>query len=416
VRRRGVTGDVRSPVAKATYDLRSVGPEASTSTFIRRFATEGDGLRLAVKDLIDMKGEVTTAGCRAVASTASPAVQDARCLSGSRHRGVRVVGRTNLHELGLGVTGVNPWYGTPTNPIDATRVPGGSSSGSAVAVAERTADVAFGTDTGGSVRIPAACCGVAGLKTTHGRVPLEGVWPLAPSFDTVGPIARTIPDLAAGMSLLEPGFVIDSIGRPAVARLRVPCDPLIDEAIDGALHASGWTIKEVEDLEWVAASATCLTILLAEAWASNRHLAVEQPHHLGADTLERLALGRDTDAHSVSSCWKQAARWTRHLSNLFETFDFLVSPTITIVPPTIERAADLKVPTARCTLPVNLAGVPALAMPVPSRGPMPASLQIVGPMASEERLLAAALDLERSISASPHQVGPTLRGGEPGEG
>src|SRR6202044_2074107 len=165
------------------------------TTFITRYDTTGPGVRLAVKDLIDMVGEPTTAGCRAVEKVAQPAGRDARCLAGARAAGARIVGRTNLHELALGVTGVNPWFGTPVNPLDPARVPGGSSSGSAVAVAPGEADVAYGSDTGGSVRIPSACCGTAGLKTTWGRISLEGVWPLSPSFDTVGPMARDVSGL-----------------------------------------------------------------------------------------------------------------------------------------------------------------------------------------------------------------------------
>src|ERR1019366_2618416 len=155
-----------------------------------------------VKDLIEMEGQPTTAGCRAVAERAHPAPSDAACLAGARAAGARIVGRTNLHELALGVTGVNPWFGTPVNPLDPALVPGGSSSGSAVAVATGEADVAYGSDTGGGIRIPAACCGIAGLKTTWGRIPLEGVWPLAPSFDTVGPMARDVAGLVTGMALL----------------------------------------------------------------------------------------------------------------------------------------------------------------------------------------------------------------------
>src|SRR6185312_11722115 len=157
-----------------------------------------------------------------------PAPRDAACLAGARAAGARIVGRTNLHELALGVTGINPWYGTPVNPLDPSRVPGGSSSGSAVAVATGEADVAYGSDTGGSVRIPSACCGTAGLKTTWGRIPLDGVWPLSPSFDTVGPMARDIGGLVTGMQLLEPGFELANVGAGdalEVARLPVVADP-----------------------------------------------------------------------------------------------------------------------------------------------------------------------------------------------
>ena len=142
----------------------------------------GTGLRVAIKDLIDMAGLPTTAGCQEVERRAVPAAADASCLAGIRAAeaagGVRIVGKTNLHELAFGVTGINAAYGTPVNPLDAGRIPGGSSSGSAVAVASGEADIALGTDTGGSIRGPAACCGIVGLKTTWGRVPLQGCWPL----------------------------------------------------------------------------------------------------------------------------------------------------------------------------------------------------------------------------------------------
>ena len=143
------------------------------TTFITRFDTNGTGIRLAVKDLIDMEGVPTTAGCRVVADAAEPATRDAPLLAGARAAGVRIVGKANLHELAFGASGVNHHFGTPVNPLDPALVPGGSSSGSAVAVGSGDADVAFGSDTGGSVRIPSACCGTAGLKTTHGRVSLE---------------------------------------------------------------------------------------------------------------------------------------------------------------------------------------------------------------------------------------------------
>src|SRR5207302_7974731 len=177
----------------------------AVSTFITKADGAGSGPRLAVKDIIDVAGIPTTCGSRALQRLARPAEHDAPCLAGARAADARIVGKTNLHELAVLPIGTNPWFGTPQNPLDPMLIPGGSSSGSAVAVATGEADVAYGSDTGGSVRIPSACCGTAGLKTTHGRIPLEGAWPLALRLDTVGPMARAIAGLALGMQLLPPG-------------------------------------------------------------------------------------------------------------------------------------------------------------------------------------------------------------------
>lgn len=179
------------------------------TTFITRLTPAGLGVRLAVKDLIDVSGVPTTAGSLAVADTAGPATLDAACMAGARAAGAAVVGKANLYELAFGASGVNEWFGTPRNPLDPGLIPGGSSSGSAVAVADGEAEIAYGSDTGGSIRVPSAFCGTVGLKTTYGRVPLTGVWPLAPSLDTVGPMASTVAAVTEGMALLEPGFRTD---------------------------------------------------------------------------------------------------------------------------------------------------------------------------------------------------------------
>lgn len=369
------------------------GVPFDVSTFITRFETSGSGVRLAVKDLIDMEGVPTTAGCRAVAEQAAPAERDAACLAGARAAGARIVGRTNLHELALGVTGINPWYGTPVNPLDPTRVPGGSSSGSAVAVATGDADVAYGSDTGGSVRIPSACCATAGLKTTWGRIPLGGVWPLSPSFDTVGPMARDVRGLVTGMELLEPGFDVGSPAPWRVGRVRIDADPRIDAAVDRALAATGWDVADIDVPEWEEASDAGGLLLVAEAWVTNRDLATTRPDAIGADVLARLHRGRDVgDEASVAAARDVQAHWCMRLETLFARVDLVATPTLTIFPPVFEEADRLLA--ARCTLPANVAGVPALALPVPSDGPLPASLQLFGRRYSEETLLAAGLVLE----------------------
>jgi amidase len=378
-------------------------PSSAVSTFITRFddpdpaCSESSTIRLAVKDLIDMEGVVTTAGCRAVLETSQPAERDATCLRGAREAGVRIVGRTNLHELALGVTGVNPWFGTPVNPLDPTRIPGGSSSGSAVAVATNEADVAFGTDTGGSVRIPSACCGTAGLKTTWGRIPVEGIRPLAPSFDTVGPMARDVAGLVTGMRLLEPGFEAAGSSPARVGVLRIDCDPVVAHACDAALDSTGWQLVELSTEGWDEANTGCGLLLVAEAWASNRALAESYPERIGRDVLERLHLGRDVDRATLLSARQARVLWQRRLDELFAQVELLATPTLTILPPALGNGPDLLV--ARCTLPVNLAGAPALSLPVPTSGHLPASLQLIAPARGEEQLLAAGAFLEQSLAA-----------------
>ncbi len=367
------------------------------TTFITRYDTSGTGVRLAVKDLIDMAGEPTTAGCRAVAERARPAARDAACLAGARAAGARIVGRTNLHELALGVTGINPWYGTPVNPLDPTRVPGGSSSGSAVAVATHEADVAYGSDTGGSVRIPSACCGTAGLKTTWGRIPLEGVWPLSPSFDTVGPMARDVSGLVSGMELLEPGFAVAELGEVRIGRIPVEADPRISSGVERALGLTGWACTELPMPGWEEAGLQAGLLLVVEAWHTDRALVAQDPEGIGRDVRERLELGASFDDASVRTAWAVQRELTAALERAFAEVDFLVTPTLTIFPPPLEDGDDLLV--ARCTLPVNLAGVPALSVPVPSDGPFPASLQLIGPAGSEERMLAAGAALEAAVAA-----------------
>ncbi|MHB8440253.1 MAG: amidase, partial [Acidimicrobiales bacterium] len=310
------------------------------TTFIVRFETSGSGVRLAVKDLIDMAGVPTTAGCRAVADRAEPAPVDAACLAGARTAGARIVGRANLHELALGVTGENPWFGTPVNPLDPGLVPGGSSSGCAVAVANDDADVAFGSDTGGSVRIPAACCGTSGLKTTFGRIPLEGVWPLSPSFDTIGPMARDNAGIVLGMQLLEPGFTPAPRRALRVGRIRPEADPRIDDAVDRALREAEFDIVEIAVPEWDAVTAAAGLLLVVEAYETNRALLESHPEGVGHDVTTRLLLGRGVDDSVVASGRDALMRWQSRLDGLFSQVDLLATPTLTVFPPPLGQGEE----------------------------------------------------------------------------
>jgi amidase len=380
------------------------------STWILRESVSGPGLRVAVKDLIDIAGLLTTAGSRAIAEQATPAAADAPCLAGLRAAIARgeasLAGKTNLHELAYGISGVNAAFGTPVNPLDPLRVPGGSSSGSAVAVASGEADVSYGSDTGGSIRIPAACCGIAGLKTTWGRVPLTGVWPLAPSLDTVGPMARDVAGLVAGMQLLEPGFSVTAQAPRVIGRVMIGADPVIDHAVDAALAATGWEVIPVGLDGLDRATAAAMTVLDAEAWASDSSYAQAVPGKIGRDVLARLQAASTITPAAVATAWEHAARWRAALSSLWDRVGLLALPTLLGFPPTLDRSRDM--PRIRgLTSPVNLAGVPALALPVPAGGPLPASIQLIGPAGGEETLLAAGAVLEQAVLDSP---GPSTLG------
>ncbi|HLI00399.1 MAG TPA: amidase [Acidimicrobiales bacterium] len=375
------------------------------SAWALRLDTNGTGLRVAVKDLIDMVGLPTTVASRAVAEDAKPADADAPLLAGIRAaeaRGeVRIVGKTTLHELAFGTTGINRWAGTPVNPIAPDRVPGGSSSGSAVAVAAGEADIALGSDTGGSVRIPAACCGIAGLKTTWGRVPLAGVWPLAPSLDTVGPMAANVAGLARGMALLEPGFSIGIPGPVRIGRVHLPADPRVDRAVDRALLASEMEVVEVALPHWEEAQAAAYTLLEHEAWRSDRHLVETRPDAIGADVLRRLqAASRITDAQ-LAAARTELDRWRATLDEVLDDVDLLALPTLWETPPTLDEVSSVPNPRVRgFSVPVNAAGLPALALPVPADElPVPASLQLIGPAGAEATLLETGLVVEAAVAA-----------------
>lgn len=374
-----------------------------SATWIERWPVPaGDGPVVAVKDLIDVAGTVTTAGCRAVASSAEPAAGDAVCIRRVRAAGGRLAGKVNLHELAYGTSGINPWYGMPENPADPGRVPGGSSSGSAVAVATGEADVALGTDTGGSIRIPAACCGVVGLKTTWGRIPLGGVWPLAPSFDTVGPLARGVSGVVAGMALLEAGFGVEedevplTLGRAVLPGVEV--DPSVTAAVDEAVRRAEIGVEEVTIEDWRDAWRAQMVLLDVEAWRSDRHL-VEGPaaSGVGDEVAGRLRGAGERTEEEISWARAWLPGWVARLGQLSLRHAALVLPTLAVRPPEPDRfVRGFNLLTA----PVNLAGLPALSLPVPvpEPGRPPAGLQLVGPAGGEAVLCSLGLRIEAALA------------------
>ena len=330
-------------------------------------------------------------------------------VAAARRAGARIVGKTSLTELCWSASGVNPWLGTPPNPLDPRRLPGGSSSGSAVAVAAGEADVALGTDTGGSVRIPAACCGITGLKTTWGRVPLDGVYPLAPSMDTVGPLGVDVAAVELGMRLIDPGFTGASAEAPArVGRIRpapdLGVDPATDAAVDAAL--AGLQVTDVTGFDFRAVNEAGNVAIDVEAYQANAYLL---PH---LDRLTPQNRRNMTESAAITADQVEAAERVRQeardwFAAALDRHPVLALPTLTGAPPLIgERGMSLTV----LTMLANLAGLPALSLPVPG-GPagLPASLQLIGPPGGEERLIALGRVIEATLRRYRHSVpGPGL--------
>ena len=372
-------------------------------TWVIRIPGDADGSdagpRLAVKDCIDVAGLPTTAGCPVVAEMAERAHTDASVVASAREGGARIVGKASLTELCWSASGINHWAGTPVNPRDPRRLPGGSSSGSAVAIATGEADVAFGTDTGGSVRVPAACCGVVGLKTTHGRVPVKGVYPLAPSLDTVGPLGRDLAAVELGMRLLEPAFQVPDTPGPLVAgRITAPggigeADPAVETAVDLALKAAGVAVTRVPGWDPDAVLSAISVLIDAEGFRCNAYL-MPYLRQLSPHVRRNLERGaRLTRADRVAAERTRSA--VRDLfSALLADFPVLVFPTLLGQPPLIGSRGFLL---TALTAPVNLAGLPALALPVPAPDGTIASMQVVG--ATEERVLAFGRVVEAALGA-----------------
>lgn len=363
------------------------------TTFITRLEPSGPGPRLAVKDNIDVAGAPTTNGMYCDRGRQDVVRKDAWCVSQLKRIGMQPIGKTNLNELAFGASGINPWYGTPVNPLDPARIPGGSSSGSAVAVADREADVALGTDTGGSVRIPAACCGVVGFKPTTGRVPTAGVSPLAPSLDAVGLLSRTVDDLRPAWRCLSGGAAEAQPAR-RVGRVLTAAEPHIEHAIDAALAAACVRAERVVIAHWDRAREATWLLQLSEAARQHGSL-LTAGLPVGDDVRDGLRQALSVGPESVAKALCVRAEFDIEMTRLLGRHGLLVCPTLPTDPPTAGQASRHTL--TRYTRPVNLLGLPAITVPVPGYR-FPPGLQIIGARGADDLVLATARHIQAALN------------------
>jgi amidase len=361
-----------------------------------------DGPTIAIKDSIDIAGYPTTGASRALADTPAATVH-AEVVQRLLDAGWRITGKANMHELAFGMTGINDFTGTPQNPQDPTRIPGGSSSGSASAVGLGLVDAALGTDTGGSVRGPAACCGVIGLKSTFGRVSRHGVAPAETTLDCVGPFTRDMRVMIDVMTAIDPSFDANAAHRdPSTMRVgivAVDAEDAIRKAVDQAVHRAGLTSRSIALESMKDAFTAGIAIINAETWHAFGHLV--DSGKLGADLIARLKAASNTTSADLEVAESVRRSFTAAVDRALEDVDVLVLPTLPEFPITLEaaRAGTPVIAMSSLIRPFNLSGHPALSLPMPVEGTtLKAGLQIVGRKGADEKVCAVAAHVAAALA------------------
>jgi aspartyl-tRNA(Asn)/glutamyl-tRNA(Gln) amidotransferase subunit A len=368
-----------------------IGERSDLNAFITLSRETGDGPTVAVKDLIDVEGLPTTGG--GPLSGVPEARADAAAVAGARRAGAVVVGKANLYEWGFGVASDNLHHGPVRNPRDPARSAGGSSSGCAAAVAAELCDWAIGTDTAGSVRIPAALCGVVGFKPSRGMVPLEGVLPLSPSQDTVGVLAPSVETAWRAAASMSDRLAANG-ARAETLRLAVP-DGWVDDDLDGptakawAAIADGLPRIPFPDRRELYEVGTDVQAFEAEA-AHRRRLEAE-PGRYRHEVKARLARGRTIDERTYQERLRRMAQLAKAADHVMREVDALVLPTTACVAPLLIDP-EPREPLTRFTRPFNVTGQPAFSLPV-ANGALPVGLQVVGRLHHDADLARVAAEL-----------------------
>ncbi len=373
------------------------------------------GIPMALKDLIDTAGVRTTAGSRILAERVPR--EDATVAARLREAGAVFLGKLNLHEFAFGGTNVNPHYGPARNPWDLERIPGGSSGGSGVAVAAGECLASLGSDTGGSIRLPAALCGITGLKPTYGRVSLHGVIPLAWSLDHVGPMCRTAEDCAIVLGAIAgpdgrdiyaadvpvPDYRAQLGGGVRGLRVGVPrehffegTDAEVAEAVRRAvelLAELGAEVREVSLPHTELLAQTVAAIMVPEVLAYHLNWLRERPQDYGEDVRLRLEMGVVYPAVAYVQAQRLRRALVQEWGWVFQEIDLLATPTTRIPAPGLEEGGKVQTTMAliRNTNPFNLTGQPAISLPCGfTRSGLPIGLQLVGRWWEEGTVLRAA--------------------------
>ncbi|MCC7346169.1 MAG: amidase, partial [Variibacter sp.] len=368
-----------------------------------------------IKDLFDVKGEPTRAGSKVLAD-APPAAADAPVVRRLRAAGAVIVAKTNMTEFAFSGVGANPHFGTPGNPADRARVPGGSSSGAGVAVADGMCEIGIGTDTGGSTRIPAALCGVVGYKPSKWRVPTEGAFPLSQTLDSVGPLARTVADCALADAVMagEDSF---PLGPASVAGLRIAIPQnaklhALDETV-AAAFAEGVGLLKKAGARVTDAPFPLLDDMIAanprggfpvpEAYAIHRQRLATRANEIDAHVAARIGRGAEITAADYIDLTLTRRRLLPAVDAWLADHDVMALPTTPIVAPRIADVAAAEAFTRSNTALlsntsiINFFDLCAISLPLPRNGGLPVGLMLVARNGLDKRLFAIAAGVERLL-------------------
>jgi aspartyl-tRNA(Asn)/glutamyl-tRNA(Gln) amidotransferase subunit A len=373
------------------------------------------GIPIALKDLFYTRGIPTTAGSLVFRDFVPE--YDAPVVARLREAGAVSVGKTNLHEIALGITSKNPHYGAVVNPLDANRLPGGSSGGSGAVVAAGLVPMALGSDTGGSIRIPASYCGIAGLKPTYGRVSRRGVLPLAFSLDHVGPLASCVEDCTLSMDVIGGGdFGLPQRTEFTGVRVGVPknffferVDPDVARAVENVIsemQRRKATLCEVRVPDLDEANTAAKVIQYSEVAAL--YVRHNNAALFGKDVWDLIQQGKKIAGHEYVNAQRIRTLFRRDFDALWKNIDVLVTPTTPVTAPEIDKDSirigaedeNTRMASTRLVRAINFLGEPALSIPCgkDSSG-MPVSLQLIGPPFSEPKLLQIGKTVETFLSA-----------------